>query len=105
MSGTEKSVVTISILGRSYKIKCPQDQAASLYQAATYLDTKMRKITQSGKGITMDQAAVVVALNVAHELFTLREQADCGADDANQWIKRLAESITDEIGEENTVLA
>ena len=48
MSNAEH-VIAISIMDRTYQIKCPQEEAAQLQESARYLDQQMRKIHQSAQ--------------------------------------------------------
>lgn len=60
----------ITIMGRTYKVTCADDERESLLQAVTYLDQKMNEIKASGRVGTMERIAVMAALNIAHELLT-----------------------------------
>lgn len=104
MSASEKQVVAITILGRDYPVKCSPSESLALTRAASYVDQHMRKLAASGKSMTMDQMAVIAALNIASELLAQKELGGDEVQDANQWIKRLAESIADEM-ETETPLA
>ena len=43
-----------------------------MLQAVEYLDAKMREIRDSGKAVGHERIAIIAALNIAHELLTLR---------------------------------
>jgi cell division protein ZapA len=64
--------IEISILGRSYKIACEEDERDALLQAVAYLDGKMGDIKKVGKVSGTDRIAVMAALNIAHELLSLK---------------------------------
>jgi len=64
--------IEISILGRNYKIACEDDEREALMQAASYLDGKMGEIKKAGKVSGTDRIAVMAALNIAHELLSLK---------------------------------
>ena len=64
--------IEISILGRNYKIACEDDEREALMQAVTYLDGKMGEIKKAGKVSGTDRIAVMAALNIAHELLSLK---------------------------------
>lgn len=67
--------ISIDILGRQFKIKCPPDKAAELQKAAAYLDDMISEVRSGGIN-SPDRIAIMVALNLAHELLLLREQKD-----------------------------
>ena len=62
----------VSILGRSYKVACEDGERESLLQAAAYVDGKMGEIRSTGKVAGNERIAVMVALNIAHELLTTK---------------------------------
>lgn len=66
--------VRVSILGREFSVACKEDQRNALSQAAVHLDNKMREIQKSGKIIGVDKCAIMAALNITHELLTLKVQ-------------------------------
>ncbi|MCC6210288.1 MAG: cell division protein ZapA [Burkholderiales bacterium] len=71
MADSPKSI-DISILGRSYRIACEENERAGLLEAVAYLDGKMAAIKKSGKVSGTDRIAVMAALNIAHEFLSLK---------------------------------
>lgn len=72
--------VTVNIMGKEFVVACPDNERAALVAAASYLDKKMREIHASGKVIGTERAAIMAALNIAHELLDLRAQGGMPAD-------------------------
>jgi cell division protein ZapA len=72
MNAKQPSAVSLTILGKEYKIACDFDEQESLIESAKQLDDKMRKIRNAGKINGDDRIAVMVALNMAHELQMLK---------------------------------
>lgn len=66
--------VTLTILGKEYKIVCEPDEQDDLLRSAQQLDQQMRKIRDAGKVSGADRIAVMVAINLAHELQLLKSQ-------------------------------
>jgi cell division protein ZapA len=62
--------VEITILGREYRVACPDNERESLLTAAAFLDRRMREIRDSAKITGNEKIAVMAALNIAHELLT-----------------------------------
>ena len=81
---TDKSkALDVHIMGRSYKVTCPDEERESLLQAVAYLDQKMGEIKSSGRVASVERIAVMAALNIAHELLearTPRAAPSSGAD-------------------------
>lgn len=57
----------VAIMGREFRVACPEEERESLLQAVTYLDRKMREIRDHGKVIGLERIAIMAALNIAHD--------------------------------------
>ena len=68
----EPKTVEVNLLGRSYRVACDDHEREALMQAVAYLDAKMNEIRKAGKVMGAERIAVMAALNVAHELLTVR---------------------------------
>lgn len=71
----------ITLLGRSYRVACSDEEREALLQAVAYLEGKMGEIKKAGKVAGTERIAVMAALNIAHELLSMRlgEGFDIGA--------------------------
>lgn len=67
MSKTMQAV-SLTILGKEYKIACAAEEKDTLIDSARELDRQMRKIRDTGKVSGADRIAVLAALNLAHDL-------------------------------------
>ena len=67
--------VSVHILDREYTVGVEEGERASLMAAAKLLDTKMREVRGGNRMAAVDRVAVLAALNLAHELQQLRDQA------------------------------
>jgi cell division protein ZapA len=68
----DPNTVEVTLLGRTYRVACEEGERESLMQAVTYLDAKMNEIRKAGKVTGSERIAVMAALNVAHELLSVR---------------------------------
>ncbi len=68
------SPVSLTIMGKEYKIACEDEARDTLIRSASELDEQMRKMRDSGKVAGPDRIAVMAALNLAHELQQMRNQ-------------------------------
>ena len=57
----------VAIMGREFRVACPEEERESLLQAVTYLDRKMREIRDHGKVIGLERIAIMAALNITHD--------------------------------------
>ncbi|EIJ34105.1 cell division protein ZapA [Thiothrix nivea] len=60
--------VNIRILDKDYMVACPAGEQHALLASAQRVDKEMRRIRDTGKVVGTDRIAVMVALNLAHEL-------------------------------------
>jgi cell division protein ZapA len=68
----EQKTVEVNLLGRSYRVACDDGEREALMAAVAYLDGKMNEIRKSGKVMGAERIAVMAALNVAHELLSMK---------------------------------
>ena len=64
--------IEVTLLGRAYRVACGDGERDALLQAVAYLDAKMGEIRKGGKVMGTERIAVMAALNVAHELLSVR---------------------------------
>jgi cell division protein ZapA len=64
--------IDITLLGRSYRVACSDEEREALLQAVSFLEAKMNEIKLSGKVAGTERIAVMAALNVAHEMLSMR---------------------------------
>lgn len=79
------TTLDIKIQGREYRVACAPEEAGSLQAAADLLDARMSEIAKATRS-TGERLAVMTALNLAHELNSVRQDAmseagDQGIDD------------------------
>jgi cell division protein ZapA len=69
----DQTPISVNILDKEYRISCQPDERDALFESARYLDHKMREVRQTGRVIGAEKIAVMVALNIAHELLELKK--------------------------------
>lgn len=62
----------ITIMGREFRVACPESEQPALLASVEYLDKKMREIRDAGKVIGIERIAIMAALNIAHEHLATR---------------------------------
>ena len=79
---SENSIpVTVRIADKEYKISCPEGEHESLLASALRVSADMKSMRASGKALGSEKIAVMVALNIAHEL--INAQGLSSSDDAH----------------------
>lgn len=71
MSADSKGL-QINVMGREFRVACPDDEQKGLLEAVDYLNKKMNEIRDNGKVIGLERIAIMAALNIAHELLSTK---------------------------------
>ncbi len=71
MSADSKGL-QINVMGREFRVACPENEQKGLLEAVDYLNKKMNEIRDNGKVIGLERIAIMAALNIAHELLTTK---------------------------------
>lgn len=87
-------VVTVEIAGQRYPIRSSLDERY-VAELAAYVESRMRVATESAPNSDLLGLAILVALNVADELFRLRAERSEASGELNARALRL-ERIVDE---------
>ncbi len=82
----------IEIYGQKYTVKAEADELY-MQRVAAYVDEQMRSLARGMKTATPSKLAVLVALNVAHQLFQAETQREQSAADVERRAQHLMESI------------
>jgi cell division protein ZapA len=62
----------VNIMGRDFRVVCAAEECEELLEAVAYLNNRMREIRDSGKVVGSERIAIMAALNITHELLTVR---------------------------------
>jgi cell division protein ZapA len=62
----------INVMGREFRVACPENEQKELLEAVDYLNQKMSDIRDNGKVIGLERIAIMAALNIAHELLSTK---------------------------------
>ena len=89
---TASKTINVTIMGREFRVACPDDEREELLQSVSYLDKKMREIRDSGKVIGSERVAIMAALNITHELLTTRIRGGFDMGEFKRRIDRMQES-------------
>ncbi|MEO7464876.1 MAG: cell division protein ZapA [Nitrosospira sp.] len=70
------SAMDITIMGREFRVTCPDEEREELLQTVAYVDKNMREIRDGGKVVGSERVAIMAALNITHELLTIRKRGN-----------------------------
>ena len=68
----EPKGLQINVMGREFRVACPENEQKGLLEAVDYLNKKMGEIRDNGKVIGLERIAIMAALNIAHELLSTK---------------------------------
>jgi len=92
-SGTKEIKVNVEIFGNTYTLK-GKGSSESVERVARFVDNKMKDISSKASVATSEKIAILTALNIAEEYFSLKdehsalcEDLDSGLDDLNARIE------------------
>ena len=92
--------VEVQLLGRTYRVACEDNEREALMQAVAYLDGKMSEIRRAGKVMGAERIAVMAALNVAHELLSVRLGAGFDLGQAKRRISEIESCLEEAIAKQ-----
>lgn len=84
---------TVYILGKSYQIKCGENDIVSLQEAADFLEEKMQEIRKIAHVLSIDRVALLAALNMSHQLLTLQHEKKCLSENVNDRLSDLQTNL------------
>ena len=68
--------VSIKLIDREFLIACEPEERDGLLEAASFLDTRMRKLRRAMKSPGFDRLAVLAAMDITHELLEMKDRQD-----------------------------
>jgi cell division protein ZapA len=92
--------VEVQLLGRSYRVACEDDKRDELMEAVAYIDGKMNEIRRAGKVMGAERIAVMAALNVAHELLSVRVGGGFDLGQAKQRLSAIETQLDEAIAKQ-----
>ena len=102
MSGATKTLA-IKILDRELRVACPEEERDELLDAVAYLDMKMREIRDAGKIVSVERIALMAALNITHELLSVKIGRGFDLADFKRRMNRMQAAIDEALAEQDTL--
>ena len=82
--------LSIQILGREYRVACPEGEEAQLQASVDYLNRRMKELRDMGKIAGNERIAVMAALNIAHEFLAHKPAKAAPSVDGADFRRRIA---------------
>lgn len=68
----DPKALQVTVMGREFRVACPENEQKELLEAVDYLNKKMDEIRDGGKVVGIERIAIMAALNIAHELLSTK---------------------------------
>ena len=95
--------VDVSIMGREFTVSCTDEERPGLLDAVNYLDKKMHDIRDAGKVVGVERIAIMVALNLSHELLNTKT-GDVDIGDYKRRISAMQNQIDEAVAAQTKLL-
>lgn len=93
--------VTVRILDQDFKIACEPGEEDGLLASARFLNQKMQELRATGKVIGAERIAIMVSLNLAHDLLQLQDATTRSSSSLNQRLKQIRERLEGALTQSN----
>jgi len=100
---TEAKGLQINIMGREFRVACPEDEQKGLLDAVDYLNRKMQEVRDHGKVIGLERIAIMAALNIAHEYLSTRVGGAFDMAEIQRRMIRMEATIEQAMSEQNSL--
>ena len=82
--------LTIQILGREFRVACPEGEEKQLHASVEYLNRRMKELRDTGKVTGNERIAIMAALNIAHEFLAHKPAKAAAGVDGADFRRRIA---------------
>jgi len=90
------ATISVEILGKEYRVACPEENRQDLERAAHLLDSRMKEIKNQGKLYGSERVAIMAALNLAYDYLN----ATCGSETTQTEIKKMNNKLESALAED-----
>ncbi len=102
MSG-KTNTLDVKILDRDLRVACPDDEKEALLDAVNYLNKRMHEILTTGKIVNVERIAIMAALNITHELLSMKLGQGVDLSDFTRRMQAMQASIDQALAEQDTL--
>lgn len=101
MSTVKSKELDIVVMGREFRVACEEDERQELLKAVAYLDKKMCQIRDTGKVAGAERIAIMAALNIAHELFSVKVKDGFDIGEFKRRMANMQAAIDEAVSDQN----
>jgi cell division protein ZapA len=85
----DMGAITISLMGREFRVGCPEGEEKQLLASVDYLNRKLKEVRDTNKVVGNERIAIMAALNIAHEFMSNNGKAGAGSFDGTAFKRRI----------------
>ena len=100
---TPDKTLDIKILDRELRVVCPEEERGELLDAVAYLDKRMHEIRDAGKIASVERIALMAALNITHELLSVKVGRGFDLADFKRRINTMQAAIDGALAEQDAL--
>jgi cell division protein ZapA len=82
--------LTIQILGRDFRVACPEGEEAQLQASVEFVNRRMKELRDTGRIAGNERVAIMAALNIAHEYLAKKPGKAAPVVDGEDFRRRIA---------------
>jgi len=82
--------LTIQILGREFRVACPEGEEKQLEASVEFVNRRMQELRDTGKVTGNERIAIMAALNIAHEYLAHKPAKGAPGVDGADFRRRIA---------------
>lgn len=90
-------IAKVTVMGQDYTLS-GDVEPSYMTDLAEYVDTRMRELQQKAPGMSAAKIAVLVALNISDELFTLRRSLEDAENAGSRQVQNLTAELANRLG-------
>jgi cell division protein ZapA len=85
----DKGGVAITLMGREFRVACPEGEERQLMASVDYLNRKLKEVRDGAKISGNERIALMAALNIAHECLSNPGKGGGGSDNLAAFRRRI----------------
>ncbi|HVC50344.1 MAG TPA: cell division protein ZapA [Burkholderiales bacterium] len=89
----ENQDLTVLVMGREFRISCPENEREALLASVDMLNSRMQEIKNSGGVPGNERVAILAALQIAHEFYSRKISKSFDVAEIRSKIKSLQDTL------------
>lgn len=91
----------IKIMGREFRVACPENEERQLMEAVAFVDRKMSDMREKSKALGLERLAIMTALEIANEFLTTKVPGGIDVGEFRRRIRSMQATIDGAMAEQD----